>query len=132
MEGDIRLSRQDSQNLPALGTGARPSEQAKALFTGIHFANYASFVENLALAYYEAGNLERAAEEFELITTLTWDRINDGDIYAKSFYMLGKIYEELGKKREAKRNYERFLDLWKNADPGLPEIDDARTRLASL
>jgi len=131
------------------------------LFTGIHFANYASFVENLALAveyfeqaknlfmgihhgvfaytvdalaraYYEAGNLERAAEEFELITTLTWGRINDGDIYAKSFYMLGKIYEEVGKKREARRNYERFLELWKNADPGLPEVDDARARLASL
>jgi serine/threonine protein kinase/tetratricopeptide (TPR) repeat protein len=107
-------------------------EQAKELFTGIHHDNFAVFVESLALAYYEAGNLERAAEEFELITTLTWGRINDGDIYAKSFYMLGKIYEQMGKKREARRNYERFLDLWRHADPGLPEVDDARARLAVL
>ena len=63
---------------------------------------------------------------------MTYGRGNHGDIYAKSFYMLGKIYEELGKKREATRNYERFLDLWKNADPGLSEVDDARARLASL
>jgi serine/threonine protein kinase/tetratricopeptide (TPR) repeat protein len=107
-------------------------EQAKALYTGIHFEKYASAVDALARAYYEAGNLERAAEEFELITTLTWGRLNYGDIYAKSFYMLGKIYEELGKKREARRNYERFLDLWKNADPGLPEVEDAKARRAEL
>ncbi len=107
-------------------------EQLKALFTGIHFGNYASAVDALARAYYEAGNLERAAEEFELITTLTWGRLNYGDIYARSFYMLGKIYEEVGKKGEAKRNYERFLDLWKNADPGLPEVDDVKARLTAL
>jgi tetratricopeptide (TPR) repeat protein len=107
-------------------------EQAKSLFRNLHDVNFAFFVEPLALAYFEKGDFEKAREAYESIGKMTYGRKNYGDIYAKSFYMLGKIYEKLGKKGEARKNYERFLDLWKNADPGLPEVDDARARLEAL
>jgi serine/threonine protein kinase/Flp pilus assembly protein TadD len=88
--------------------------------------------DNLARALYESGDLEKARQTFERITLLTTGRINDGDIYAKAFYMLGKIAEQQGDKPHARENYHKFLDLWKDADPGLPEVPDAKNRLAGL
>ena len=92
----------------------------------------AIFLDSLAYAYYKADDLEEAQEEYEKITSLTVDRIYYGDIYVKSFYMLGMIYEQKGWKGKAIEHYEKFLDLWKDADPGIAEVEDARKRLAGL
>jgi eukaryotic-like serine/threonine-protein kinase len=92
----------------------------------------ALFIEPLAAADYESGNLGKAAEEYEKIVSLTGGRLFYGDIYAKSFYMLGKIAEKQGDKVRARENYQKFLDLWKDADPGQPEVDDARKRLTEI
>jgi tetratricopeptide (TPR) repeat protein len=86
----------------------------------------------LALAYYESGDMDKARDEFEEITTLTTGRLSYGDIYAKSFYMLGKIHEQQGETATAIEHYEKFLTLWKDADPGIAEVEDAKKRLAGL
>jgi tetratricopeptide (TPR) repeat protein/tRNA A-37 threonylcarbamoyl transferase component Bud32 len=93
---------------------------------------HAQFIEPLALAFYKQEEFEKAQEEYERIISLTSGRLGFGDIYARSFTMLGKIYEQKGWTGKAIEHYEKFLDLWKNADPGLPEVADARKRLAAL
>ncbi len=99
-------------------------------------AEHALFIDSLALAYYRANELDKALTEYEKITSLTGGRTLWGDIYAKSFYMLGKIYEQQGNNTKAIEHYEKFLDLWKDADPGIAEVDtlreDAKKRLAGL
>ena len=46
--------------------------------------------------------------------------------------MLGKIYEQQGLRDRAIERYTRFLELWTNADPGIPEVTDAERQLATL
>ncbi len=92
----------------------------------------ALFINSLALAYYRSGNLEQAAEQYERIGGLTSGRLFFGYIFAKSFYTLGRIYERLGEDANAEENYNKFLALWFNADPGISEVNDAKSRLSRL
>jgi tetratricopeptide (TPR) repeat protein len=113
------------------------NELFKKALSLLHFQytnddSHALFIDPLAFSYYKSGNLEKAREEYEGIISLTIGRIHYGDIYAKSFYMLGKIYEQQGKKDDAIEHYQKFLSLWKDADPGIAEVEDARKRLAGL
>jgi len=90
------------------------------------------FIESLALAFYRSGDLKKAQEQYEKIIVLTPGGLFYGDIYTKSFYMLGKIYEDQGDTTKAIEHYQKFLDLWKDADPGRVEVEDARERLSGL
>jgi serine/threonine protein kinase/Flp pilus assembly protein TadD len=90
------------------------------------------FRESLAFAYYSTGDLDKAREEYEKIISLTTGKLFYGDIYAKSFYMLGKTCQQKGWEGKAIEHYEEFLNLWKDADPGIPEIADAKNQLTIL
>jgi tetratricopeptide (TPR) repeat protein len=89
------------------------------------------FRSSLAKAYYESGDLEKSQEAYEGIISRPTS-IFSGEIYAKSFYMLGKIYEQQGNTAKAIEHYEKFLDLWKDADPGIAEVEEARERVPGL
>jgi tetratricopeptide (TPR) repeat protein len=50
----------------------------------------------------------------------------------QAYYDLGRLYEKKGMKEKARENYGKFLDLWKDADPGLPKVEDVKERLGGL
>jgi tetratricopeptide (TPR) repeat protein len=99
---------------------------------GPFVSDQAVFAEPLALAYYRSGEREKSREEYEKILNLTMGKLYYGNIYARSLSWLGKINEEEGLNDKAVEYYQRYLDLWKDADPGIDEVEDAKKRLAVL
>jgi tetratricopeptide (TPR) repeat protein/predicted Ser/Thr protein kinase len=80
---------------------------------------------DVARAYRMAGQLDEAVK-----THTEMLRIYGG--HALSHYELGTIYEEMKRPAEAKKEYTKFLEMWSEADEGLPQLVDARKRLAAL
>ncbi len=52
--------------------------------------------------------------------------------YPKSIYLLARIYEKQKDTKRAIDNYEKFLNMWENADEDLPDLIDAKKRLRAL
>jgi tetratricopeptide (TPR) repeat protein len=90
------------------------------------------YIDSLASAYYKTGNIEEAEKHYVRIVSLTWGLVQYGDIYARSFYWLGKIFQEKGLANEAIEHYKKFLSLWRDADSGHEETADAKEQLAVL
>jgi tetratricopeptide (TPR) repeat protein/predicted Ser/Thr protein kinase len=83
-----------------------------------------------ALCYKELGDDEKAISRLkDLLASYG---------FVTSYYqpqallLLGKLYETQNNTQLAMENYQKFLKIWKNADADLPDLIDAKERLAKL
>jgi tetratricopeptide (TPR) repeat protein/TolB-like protein len=107
------------------------------------------FMDLLARVYAHRGEVSKAISEYERllkpdvsadVTASEYERpmrpMGAADvvylIHPLFHHRLGLLYEKGGEAAKAKVQYEKFLDLWKAATPGQPEVEDARQRLAGL
>jgi tetratricopeptide (TPR) repeat protein len=88
--------------------------------------------DTLGRAYLENGDIDGAIAFYEKKITFDPQSKERRLIHPKYRYLLGKLYEKKGDAAKAIEQYERFLELWKDADPGLPELADAKKRLVQL
>jgi tetratricopeptide (TPR) repeat protein/predicted Ser/Thr protein kinase len=87
---------------------------------------------HLAEIYLKRGRLDEAVSQLENALS----RYDDDRVWSsravKAYYLLGLAYEKSGWNKKAIEKYDEFLDIWKNADPGIPEVTDAKERLKKL
>jgi len=87
----------------------------------------------LAKTYLKMEMIGEAVQEFEKLSS--WNilsRVRNPLFSSKIPYLLGISYEKSGWNKKAIEKYEEFLEIWKDADPGIPEIEDAKERLKKL
>ncbi|NIM57944.1 MAG: protein kinase [Candidatus Aminicenantes bacterium] len=96
------------------------------------FYNMPELKDVLARAYQEKGDLDSAIAEYERLVTFDPKSTARYLVHPLCHYRLAKLYEEKGWEGKAIEQYEQFLDLWKNADLGKAEVEDARQRLSGL
>jgi len=87
----------------------------------------------LAEAYFKSNMIGEAVVELEKLLLIYDDsRLLNAIKAVKAYYLLALAYEKSGWNNKAVEKYEEFLKIWKNADPGIKEIEDAKERLMKL
>ena len=88
----------------------------------------------LARAHDLAGHADSAAAYYEkFVSTADAEAYLDAHWLAPALRSLGELYASKGDNRKAIEQYNRFVEMWRNADPELqPQVKEAQDRLAQL
>jgi len=76
----------------------------------------------LAIAYFKKGDYQQAI-------ALCQQLLSHNKNHAFAHLLLAQVYEKLGDRNKMTTEYRKFLDVWKNADHGLPELKLANQAL---
>ena len=93
------------------------------------FLNFPLDQDVVPRAYEKMGDIDKAIEAYRKLINIDpkgQDRRMHNPIY---HYRLAKLYDTKGMKAAARAEYQNLLDDWKDTDPGIPELVDAKKRL---
>jgi serine/threonine protein kinase/tetratricopeptide (TPR) repeat protein len=83
------------------------------------------------LAYWKAGRGNEAAQEFQKVLALRNFAPAD-PLMSMAHLGLGRAYALQGDKEKSRTSYQDFFALWKDADPDIPVLKEARAEYAKL
>ena len=89
----------------------------------------------IGLAFDQASKPDSAIAHYVryINTPAAYRLFDDAQSLALVYRRLGELYETKGNRSEAAAYYEKFVDLWKNADPDLqPKVAEVKRHLADL
>jgi tetratricopeptide (TPR) repeat protein len=82
------------------------------------------------MAYLQAGRLSEAQQDFQKVSEL---RTHGPDFLINATQLeLGRVYQKQGDTAKARIAYQNFLAAWKDADPDVPLLHEAKAEYAKL
>ena len=85
------------------------------------------------LAYLQLHDAANAITAFQRATQYRGAIVGQGiQTYPQSLLGLARAYAMQGDKAHAREAYQKFFDMWKNADPDLPQLIAAKKEFAAL
>lgn len=130
LEGEMLLAENDPDRAIAFFQSA--ADQEIPNFSNIISYNIPFHKDGLARAYLKKGEKSKAIAAYEQL--VVFDPMSKSRllIYPRYHFQLAKLYEDKGLREKAIVHYRKFLEIWKDADKDLPELAEAKKRLADL
>jgi len=94
--------------------------------------NMPAFRDVVPRAFEMKGRLDSAIVEYEKLLTIDPNSRDRRWINPLYHYRLATLCRKAGHTGKAHAEYERFLEIWKDADSDRPELRDARKQIAAL
>ena len=131
LEGEISLARGDLPHAAAAfsaGQPSRPLHDPSSILISVIF-NGPLTRDGAARVASARGDLTGAISIYRKLLTVGPGQKWVGAFEPRYVLEIARLLTKAGQKDAARQEYRRFLELWKNADPGLPEIAEARRGL---
>jgi len=119
-EAEVELQRGNSAHAIQLLLLANQEKRTPQIFDG------------LARAYEASGDKEQAAQWLKTLNDQPPLGYEAQQGWITSFVRLARVDVALGKKEEARALLSQFLDLWKEADPEIPLLKEAKAEYEKL
>jgi eukaryotic-like serine/threonine-protein kinase len=129
IRAQLALNRSDCSKAIELLQAATPYELVSPTFSAFNPAMYPVYVRGEA--YLAAHQGREAATEFQKIIDHRGIVLNE-PIGALAHLQIGRAYAMEGHTANAKAAYRDFLTLWKDADPEIPILKQAKAEYAKL
>jgi tetratricopeptide (TPR) repeat protein len=135
LQAEIALARGDLDGAARQFAAAEPAKKMWFLFNSAPttvFANGLLARDGLARVHRARGDLDAAIASYRQLLSVGPAQKWTAPLEPRYVLEIARSLERKGDRKAALGEYERFLEFWKDADPELPELNEARKAVVRL